>query len=154
MIKNELSLIQPIQIMPDFPYCSFSVLGSISESHIVLVITSFFFFFWSFSGGSVFLMALTFWKILASYSVESPLIWFVCCLLMISLRLYIFDKTMTIVMCLSLYITSENTLWTRFITADKILPLVKVMWWGSSTVKLLLFFIYFIFKNSFILIGG
>ena len=44
MIKNELSLIQPIQIMPDFPYCSFSVLGSISESHIVLVITSFFFF--------------------------------------------------------------------------------------------------------------
>ena len=104
-----------------------------------------FFFFWSFLGGSVFLMALTFWKILASYSVESPLIWFVCCLLMISLRLYIFDKTMTIAMCLSLYVTSENTIWTRFITADKILPLVKVMWWGSSTVKLLLFFIYFIF---------
>ena len=69
---------------------------------------------------------------------RSPLIRFVCCLLMISLRLYIFDK-----MCLSLYITSGNTIWTCFITADKILPLVKVMWWGSSTVKLLFFNLFY-----------
>ena len=135
--------------MPDFPYCSFSVLGSVSGSHIILVIASFFLVIFRESQCSLWLDIL---KNTGQLFCRSPLIRFVCCLLMISLRLYIFDK-MIVVMCLSLYITSGNTIWTCFITADKILPLVKVMWWGSSTVKLLFFNLLY-FLNLFILIGG
>ena len=129
-------------IMPDFPYCSFSVLGSVSGSHIILVIASFFLVIFRESQCSLWLDIL---KNTGQLFCRSPLIRFVCCLLMISLRLYIFDK-MIVVMCLSLYITSGNTIWTCFITADKILPLVKVMWWGSSTVKLLFFNLLYFFK--------